>query len=242
MKQALAALPVHFRSEMTLAGILATDLHTLNSVLGASIEEQTVVSLNGMRAIWDPTGDYALYRFVRQPSTFPDVLLRGADADSVLFGIELKGWYVLAKEAVPTFRYQATPKACALPDLLVVVPWALSQVISGKPMVYTPHIMSARYAAEYRNHWWEFVREVKGNVDKRVISPPNAKPYTRGATDDKAAYDGGGNFGRIARTGLLDDFIATVNQNLLCGIRVEKWTEFFKVATEEAEAERQPSN
>ena len=39
-------------------------------------------------------------------------------------GIELKGWYVLAKEKEPSFRYKVTPAVCAPADLLVVVPWA----------------------------------------------------------------------------------------------------------------------
>jgi hypothetical protein len=48
-------------------------------------------------------------------------------------GIELKGWYVLAKEKEPSFRYKVTLTVCAPADLLVVVPWALSNVISGRP-------------------------------------------------------------------------------------------------------------
>jgi len=229
--QAIAALPGHFQSETNITGILAPDLHTLNTVLGAAIEEQTVASLNTMRTIWDPDGDYALYRFVRQPTTFPDVLLRRAEASpgdpkAALMGIELKGWYVLAKEQVPTFRYVATPAASTIADLLVVVPWALSQVISGRPRVFTPHIMPARYAAEYRNYWWQHIRKAGG--DTTIMSPENVKPYTRGQTDDRAVDDAGGNFGRIARTGLLDNFIRDVNEQLLCGVRVEKWLSFFK--------------
>lgn len=225
----MRSLPAHFRSETTITGILAPDLHTLNTVLGAAIEEQTVASLNGMRTTWDPDGSYALYRFVRQPQTFPDVVLRRTEStDDPILGIELKGWYVLAKEGVPTFRYTATATACAVADLLVVVPWALSQVISGRPMVFPPHIVAARYAAIYRNYHWQHVRRAQS--DPKIASPLGARPYIgRGQTDDKPASDSGGNFGRIARAGLLDDFIKETKAYLLAGVTVERWLSFFKL-------------
>jgi hypothetical protein len=230
VREALAALPGHFRSETFISGILATDLQTLNSVLGASIEEQTVSSLNAIRTIWDPTGDYALYRFVRQPQAFPDVLLRkaGGGRESIVMGIELKGWYVLAKEGVPTFRYEATPAACADADLLVVVPWALSQVISGRPIVLTPYIVEARFAAEYRNHHWQNIRDAQS--DPQIVSPVGATPYPqRGArSDDRPVSDASGNFGRFARTGVMEDFMNETRSQLLCGVRVDKWLSFFQ--------------
>ena len=76
VRDALAAVPTQFATEIFISGVLATDLHTLNSALGAAIEEQVVATLNAMRATWDPDDDYALFSFVRQPQTFPDVLLR----------------------------------------------------------------------------------------------------------------------------------------------------------------------
>lgn len=234
VQQTLAALAVHFRSETNITGILVTDLHALNTLLGASIEEQTVASLNAMRSIWDPDGTYALYRFVRQSQCFPDVLLRKAesvgDASATILGIELKGWYVLAKEGVPTFRYQATAAACAVPDLLVIVPWALSQVISGRPIALTPHIMSARHAAELRNYYWQHERDVDDDVDTKIESPKGIAPYMPSGshTDDHAAGDKGGNFGRIARTGILKPFITEVQEQLLCGVRVKEWVKFIQ--------------
>ena len=78
---------------------------------------------------------------------------------SILLGIELKGWYVLAKEREPSFRYKATPAVCAPADLLVVYPWALSSVVSGSPQLYQPFVTGARYAAEYRNYWWRHIKE-----------------------------------------------------------------------------------
>ena len=54
VRDALAAVPAQFATEIFISGVLATDLHTLNSALGAAIEEQVVATLNAMRATWDP--------------------------------------------------------------------------------------------------------------------------------------------------------------------------------------------
>lgn len=158
VRESIFALPLYFRSETGLSGLSATDIFTLNAALGATIEDNVVKTLNEMRSVWDPDGEYKLYGFVRQAQTFPDVLLRrysSHDAEpDIILGIELKGWYVLAKEAEPSFRFQVTPSACAPQDMLMVVPWALSDVISGSPQVFAPFVMSARYAAAYRNYHW----------------------------------------------------------------------------------------
>ena len=50
VREAVAALPVYFRTETRISGIMATDLHTLNTVLGATIEEQVVRTLNLTRS------------------------------------------------------------------------------------------------------------------------------------------------------------------------------------------------
>ena len=46
--------------------------------------------------------------FIRRSQSFPDVRLvrRTLESVDVIMGIELKGWYVLSKEKVPSFRYQ----------------------------------------------------------------------------------------------------------------------------------------
>jgi hypothetical protein len=53
--------------------MLAPDVFTLASALGATIEEEVVQTLNRMRQVWDPDQEYQTYGFVRQPQTFPDV-------------------------------------------------------------------------------------------------------------------------------------------------------------------------
>lgn len=95
------------------------------------------------------------YSFERQAQTFPDVRLvsvGGSEIDIAL-GIELKGWYLLAKEGMPSLRLTVNPAACAPHDLVAVVPWYLSNVLSGVPTVLMPWIHRAGSAAEHRNHW-----------------------------------------------------------------------------------------
>jgi hypothetical protein len=239
VREALATLPVYFRTENHIAGVMATDLHTLNNVLGATIEEQVVRTLNLIRTTWDPEGRYALYSFVRQPQTFPDVRLRKATGDDTLMGLELKGWYLLAKEAEPSLRFQVTPAACGKQDLIVVVPWVLGNVISGSPMLFEPFIESARYAAEFRNYHWRYVRRTA--QDSSIESPADARPYPSKADQisDKPRSDSGGNFGRLARTGMMDEYMSKLNDVPLCGIKAAFWREFLKAfqeSTTDAEA------
>ena len=53
IREAVASLPIYFRTETHISGIMATDLHTLNTVLGATIEDQVVRTLNLLRNTWD---------------------------------------------------------------------------------------------------------------------------------------------------------------------------------------------
>ena len=234
VREALLSLPLHFRTQTYIEGISAIDIFTLNSALGATIENQVVNTLNLMRTVWDPDDKYRQFAFARQPQTFPDVLLRRvtegvATAADVLLGMELKGWYLLAKEAEPSFRLQVTPSACAAADLIVVVPWALTNVISGSPMVFPPYIEAARYAAEYRNYHWRYLRGAKG--DSTIKQPTDVKPYPRKSDHigDEPLADKGGNFGRFARTSLMDEYLARAKAELLAGIRAEYWLSFFKI-------------
>ena len=239
VREAVSSLPIYFRTETHISGIIATDLHTLNTVLGATIEEQVVRTLNLIRNTWDPDEEYALYSFVRQAQTFPDVLLRKSSADEILLGIELKGWYLLAKEAEPSLRFQVTAAACAKRDLIVVVPWVLGNVISGSPILFEPFIESARYAADYRNYHWQHIRQTK--QDSRIEIPNRVGPYPSKADQilDRPRSDGGRNFGRLARTGMMDAYMQKLNDVQLCGIKTIYWRQFLKVfqeSTTETEA------
>ncbi len=245
VKALLEALPSYFKSDLTISGVLATDLFAFNSSLGATIEEQVVGSLNRLRDAWDPKKEYANYAFVRRPQRFPDVTLQKADPtgeEGILMGIELKGWYVLAKEREPSFRYQVTPAACAPADLLAIFPWALDNVVSGSPRIFAPYLENARFVAEYRNWHWEWKRESRAKRHRSV--PPRGVtlstiivPYPQLKSEeisDKAEYDGGGNFGRIARTSLTREYIEGIDgvgglmRQTLAGIPLWGWQEFFK--------------
>lgn len=240
VKAALLTLPLYFRTQTVIEGISAVDIFTLNAALGATIENQVVATLNQMRRVWDPENKYMRYAFVRQAQTFPDVLLRAANERGEefappLMSIELKGWYLLAKEAEPSFRFSVTPECCAPQDLIAVVPWALTNVISGSPTVYNPFIESARYAAEYRNHHWEHLRATGGDRGLRLAT--GASPYPRKSDKiaDVPVSDSGGNFGRFARTGLMDTYLTQAKQELLAGIRAGHWLGFFKLFQDQSD-------
>lgn len=241
VNEAIYALPPDFRSDLAISGVLATDLHTFNSSLGATIETQVVDALNDLRAVWDPEDEYRLYRFDRQAQTFPDVVLRAASpqaAEPIIMGIELKGWYALAKEGEPSFRYKASPGVCAPQDLLVVFPWALDRVISGSPQVFEPYVAEAAYAARYRNWHWEHHRTTTGERGIVLSTVSHHYPTRADAISDRPAYDAGGNFGRFARTGLMDDYMKRVLDEDLMGIPLHAWQRFLGLFTEETARER----
>jgi hypothetical protein len=234
VKDALRALPIYYTSQTFIEGLESADLFSLNSVLGGSIEIQVVETLNRVRQVWDPDDEWPEHRFERQSQSFPDVRLvsRSSGALRTELGIELKGWYLLSKEREPSFRYTVTPAACDAHDLLVVVPWHLKNVLSGVPVVYEPYIEQARYAAEYRNYYWQHQR-TSTPVDKRGLTPPGGTitPYMppKSKSSDKADHDSGGNFGRVARVhGLMDSYTQRMLQTRVSGIEAAHWVNFFR--------------
>lgn len=238
---ALHALPSRFRTSLRVAGISAVDLFTLNTPLGAAIEQSVVDSLNDVREIWDPEGKYKLYSFIRQAQVFPDVRLETTaphidQTDRILLGIELKGWFVLAKEGEPSFRYRASPAVCAAQDLMVVYPWTLDEVVSGSPKLLRPFIEEARYAAEHRNYYWAEGRGVVG--DKALVKmAAHQLPYPTKSQkfNDEAKHDSGGNFGRVARGGLMKNFIDELMGYPLSGIPAKHWQSFLKIFADGAQ-------
>ena len=236
VRAALKALPAYFHSDTFIEGVDATDVFTLSGALGATIETQVVATLNQIRNVWDKDGRYSTFTFVRQSQTFPDVILRNLadEAAPPIMGIELKGWYLLAKEAEPSLRFTQSEKACAEADLIMVVPWVLSSVISGRPKIYPPYIESAKYVAQFRNYHWQFLK--RGDGDNRITPPEKAAPYPRKSdpTTDRPVSDGGKNFGRIARTGIMDEYLAVMLSQPVCGNRARHWLDFFKLFQENA--------
>lgn len=261
VKDALAALPAHFLSSTNIEGLDAGDLFSLNTMLGSSIEVQVVRTLNRLRDVWDPDDEWQEYEFVRSSQTFPDVRLvtqspsRIEAGEEVVLGLELKGWYLLSREGEPSFRYAVAREVCDPHDLLVVVPWHLSNVLSGLPVVYAPYVESARYAADMRDYYWSVQRKMKDDAAAKsaieagrtpkaiaadyyaITSPAFLEPYPKpkAKVSNKAKQDGGKNYGRVARTaGLMDEY---VNQQLgirVAGIEARHWVGFFSAYAEGA--------
>lgn len=189
------------------------------------MEEEVVRSLNEARSEWDD-GSYSNYKFTRQPQTFPDVLF--TDGADIIFGIEIKSWYVLAKEDEPSFRFKANKNACTDKDMIMLVPWCLSNVMSGTPKTFKPVVDMARYYCEYRNYWWKYGRKTSDNTE--IEEPEGVTPYpnARDNISDSPHSDKGGNFGRIARMGLLEDYKSELKRETVLGISIKNWTKFFK--------------
>jgi hypothetical protein len=239
------ALPSSFKTELVVRGINVTEIFSVGSAFATVIESQVVSILNGLRDQWDPDEQYLQYSFLRQSQTFPDVLLKNTQQDEaeeseeseqrIIFGIELKSWYVLAKEGEPSFRYKITPEACADVDMLVIIPWILSEVISGTPRLLTPYVISAKYAAQYRNWYWQRSRKESGGNTK-ITPPPNARrhpyPDSKKKASDKAEDDDGNNFGRVSRAGVFDEYLKTIKAQDYMGIKIHHWIYFFKAISE----------
>lgn len=230
------SLPNYFDTELVVKGMNVTEVFAIGTAFSTIIDSQVVAILNRLRGIWDPDNEYSNYGFIRQTQTFPDVLLRNvSDESDILFGIELKSWYVLSKEGEPSFRYKADPDACAVPDLVVVIPWILSQVISGTPKLLTPYKELAKYAAEYRNYYWQQSR-ISNDENPNILRPPEElrRPYpdSKKEASDEAEEDKGSNFGRIARSGILDDYTAIIKAQDYLGVKINHWIKFFKAMSE----------
>ena len=227
VKSAAQELDTYFKSTITVSGINVTEIYSFGSVLGLTIEEEVVRSLNVMRSKWDD-GSYSDYKFTRQAQTFPDMIF--TDGKDILFGIELKSWYILSKESEPSFRLKANKNACTDKDLIMLVPWCLSNVLSGTPITFKPVVDSVRYYCEYRNYWWKHVKNTEDTTE--IEEPTNVKPYpeARAYISDSPLSDKGNNFGRIARMGILEDFKDQMAKESLLGVKVHDWRNFFKSA------------
>lgn len=228
--RALRAVPMHFTSTINIEGLSAVDLFAMNSLLGGAIEDQTVATLNATRTIWDSDGMWADYEFKRYAESFPDVRLERNDGGTPVLGIELKGWYLLAKEEMPSFRFRASANAMTIWDLIAVFPWSLSNVISGKPLLESPFIEQAKYAADLRTYYWE-----NRSPNAQTVDHPDTHPYPEAGSSysDVVHDDRGGNFGRIARIrGLMDDWVTETMKIKLAGIEARWWVRFLKLFDE----------
>jgi hypothetical protein len=231
VRETLYALPSSFRMEGNLPEIPASDLHAANTLLGAAIEDHIPLALNRLRLTWDPNSNYADCIFKRQPQTFPDVPFRRETAagSQTIFGIEIKSWYVLAKEQEPSFRFYVNRNFCHPADLCVVYPWALSAGVSGTPRLFRPLVLGARKAARLRNQSWVAKASTKEWADiKEPMGPFVFHPVKEDRINDSSPRDGGNNMGRIARTGVWEiEIERLLREETISGIPLAAWHAFL---------------
>lgn len=229
IRSAVGLIRKEFNSAISVSGVSACDLHTWGSVLSAAVEIEVVKCLNGVRNAWDGRGKYGDCSFRRQPERYPDVVLTCGDRrEDIVLGIEIKSWYVMAKEGEPSFRFKTTLGACPPQDFLLVVPWSLANVLSGTPVVFDPYLTGTRTVALMRNKWWAEIRKSADSID--ISIPDGIAPYPRARENiaDEPASDTGGNFGRLARMGMFDEYTKRVNDEEVAGVAVSRWQEFLK--------------
>lgn len=232
VKDALSILPEHFDFPTLIEGIPAPDIPSANTLLGSGIEAHIPRALNRIRHIWDPDGKYEEFSFTRQPQVFPDVPFRELKPNGrTLFALEIKSWYVLAREREPSLRITVSKEWCHQADLVVVYPWALSNAIAGKARLFTPFVVGCRTAARVRNAYWS--NRGKTAEDKKILLPkgkPSFWPAKGTEFNDTPAHDKGGNFGRLARTGVMNAFISQLfEQQTIADIPLGAWQKFLTV-------------
>lgn len=232
------SLPAECTIENNYSGILATDLFSLNTLLGSMIENKVVMFLNAHRHLWDD-GSWSEYHFIRSNESFPDVrLVRKGDNHDIILGIELKSWFILSKEGEPSFRYRTASEACDPADLLCIIPWYLSDAVCGHPVLATPWVYSAKAAAEATKRYWIYERQTDKpmTVEERGLDiPAGVRPYMENARDKtnyKPVNDGGNNFGRLARTGIMTEFVNETLLTDILGIPANNWRLFLKAHTD----------
>lgn len=235
---AFPSLPAECTIENYYSGILATDLFSLNTLLGSMIENKVVTFLNAHRQLWDD-GRWDEYHFIRSNESFPDVrLVRKGDSQTPILGIELKSWFILSKEGEPSFRYRTASEACDPGDLLCIIPWYLSDAVCGTPVLAMPWVFSAKAAAEATKRYWLYERQTEKpmTLQQRALETPSGvKPYMENARDKtnyKPVNDGGNNFGRLARTGIMSDFVKDTLLTDILGIPADNWRLFLKAHTD----------
>ena len=228
VRSAMGSVRREFKSVVSVGGIPASDLHTWGAVLSSAVEVEVVRCLNRIRNVWDAGGDYDAYSFRRQAQRYPDVVLAcGERREDIILGIEIKSWYVMAKEGEPSFRFRTTLAACPPQDFLVLVPWSLSNVLSGTPTVFDPYVTGTRTVAKRRNEWWTDTRRSHGGTEVRVPGGIGPYPGARENISDEPLSDAGGNFGRLARMGMFDEYREMIGREEVAGVAVSHWQRFF---------------
>jgi hypothetical protein len=88
--------------------------------------------------------------------------------------------------------------------------------------------MGARHAAEMRNYYWIEERKTAGNPKIVPSAVKEHYPKKSDQISDEAEDDKGGNFGRVARTSIMDTYTNEIMAERLLGIVIGEWQKFLK--------------
>ena len=145
------------------------DLPKAASLISGIVEDRIPAMLNSVRATtWDENGLLGAYEFRRYTIGFPDIqLVERANPDNVLFEIEAKSWYILARDTL-TARFLTSANVINDGTLVIVVGWMLNNVVAGSPVLMRIHVADARELARARDQQW-----VDVGADHRVREPVN---------------------------------------------------------------------
>jgi len=98
--------------------------------------------------------------------------------------------------------------------------------VTGSVRLYRPLVISAKKAARLRNTYW------RGLNHEVVEHPPEAGfegyPTRKDTINDEGRDDGGGNFGRLARTGVWKADLEEIFKNeRISDIPLNMWLKFL---------------
>lgn len=77
------------------------------------------------------------------------------------------------------------------------------------------------------DYHWEHLRQTTESRGITLSVVETAYPSKSAQISDRPDYDAGGNFGRFARTSLMDDYIATLRNEEIVGIPIWAWQRFL---------------
>lgn len=140
------------------APFLGRNISKLSPFVSNLIERQVVQEL---AEELDPGGGF---HWVRQDPGWPDAgLFRVGE---LVGGFEVKAWYVLATEM--TGRFHAAQSAIeGLHARVIVVPWVMSQIVYGSPVLLGHIAVDAMELAQQRDAWYH------RPPDRIVVEPPD---------------------------------------------------------------------
>ena len=130
------------RPPITEAVFYGKIISKLSPFIGNILESRIVAALNEK-----VQGGFS---WVRQDPDFPDAALFGPNGERTFAGYEVKAWYVLSTEM--TGRFRESQNLLAGKNVrLCVVPWMLSNVLYGHPVVLDLVTMDALSVAKTRD-------------------------------------------------------------------------------------------